>query len=579
MRLDQRQADLALFRVDLDDPNLDLLTDLDDLFGVLDLVISQLGDVQEPFQTLLELDEHAEVGDLRDGPRDAVTNVVTRRDIARPRVSLQLLEAKRDPLLLLIDGQDDALDLVALLHDFGRVRDLLGPRHVRDVQESVDAFLQLDERAVVRQVADAAADDGPWRVVVGHHVPGVHLDLLHAEADLLLLLVDLQHDDLDVIAHVDDLARVVDSLGPGHLGDVHQPLDAVLQLDEGAVGHEVDHLAGDPGTDGVLLLDVLPRRRQLLLHAEGDTLALAIDLEDLDLHLLVDAHHLGRVVAPTPGHIGDVEQTVDPAEVDEHAEVGDVLDLTGAQLALLDLAHQLGLELLAVLLDQLAARDDDVHPLLIDLDDAGVDLLADPLADVTGAADVHLRGREEHRHADVDQQAALDLALDLAVDDVAFLVRLDDAFPAADAVGLALAERDEALRVLDVFHQGLDLEPWDHRLGIGELVDRDTPLGLVSNVDDDRAVFEDAKDLALHDLVRGDVVHRGRHGGVELTNVTHSKGLPGEPIQLLRVHGELLHKLFTVHLQQSGLRKNGHTQSTTIPTRAGAEAIGPSQLL
>ena len=39
------------------------------------------------------------------------------------------------------------------------------------------------------------------------------------------------------------------------------------------------------------------------------------------------------------------------------------------------------------------------------------------------------RGRQEDRHADVHQQAALDLAGDLAGDGVAFLVGVDDAVP------------------------------------------------------------------------------------------------------------------------------------------------------
>ena len=58
--------------------------------------------------------------------------------------------------------------------------------------------------------------------------------------------------------------------------------------------------------------------------------------------------------------------------------------------------------------------------------------------------------RQEHMHADVDQQAALDLAHRLALDHVADLVGLHDAFPAADAVGLLLREHDEPRRVLDL---------------------------------------------------------------------------------------------------------------------------------
>ena len=113
------------------------------------------------------------------------------------------------------------------------------------MQQAVDALLDLDERAVGREVAHRALDDRAERVVLLDQVPGVRLGLLHAERDLLLLLVDLEHDDLDLVAELDQLARVVDAPRPGHLGDVHEALDAVLELHEGAVGHDVDDLARD----------------------------------------------------------------------------------------------------------------------------------------------------------------------------------------------------------------------------------------------------------------------------------------------------------------------------------------------
>ena len=185
--------------------------------------------------------------------------MVTSWDVAAPRVSLQLLEAERDALLLLVNGQNHTLDLIALLDDFVRVRDLAGPRHVRDVQEAINALLQLNERAVVGEVTHLATDNRARRVVLSNHVPRVDLGLLHAERDGLLLDIDFENDNLDLIALLDDFVRVVDALRPRHLGDVHETFDAVLKLDERAVAHEVDDFAVDALRDRVLLSDVLPR--------------------------------------------------------------------------------------------------------------------------------------------------------------------------------------------------------------------------------------------------------------------------------------------------------------------------------
>ena len=124
-----------------------------------------------------------------------------------------------------------------------------------------------------------------------------------------------------------------DALGPGQFGDVDQAFDAGLEFHERAVGHEVDDLALDLGADGILRFDVVPRIGQLLLEAEADALLLVVDVEDDDVEVLADLEHFGRMADAAPAHVGDVEQAVDAVEVDERAEVGDVLDRALADVA------------------------------------------------------------------------------------------------------------------------------------------------------------------------------------------------------------------------------------------------------
>jgi len=143
-----------------------------------------------------------------------------------------------------------------------------------------------------------------------------------------------------------------------------------------------------------------------------------------------------------------VQEAVEAAEVHERAEVGDVRDGARDEVALVDRLKQLLLRLLALVLDELAAGDDDVAALLVDLDHDRADRLADVLADVAWTADVHLGRRHQHRHADVHEQAALDLPHAAALDDVAFGLRAEDLLPAADAIGLPLGELDDARLVL-----------------------------------------------------------------------------------------------------------------------------------
>ena len=98
-------------------------------------------------------------------------------------------------------------------------------------------------------------------------------------------------------------------------------------------------------------------------------MGLVVDLDDLDLDRLADGHDLGRVVDAAPRHVGDVQQAVDAAEIDEGAVLGDVLDDAVDDLALLEVGHELGALLGAALLEDGAARHDDVAAAAIHLED------------------------------------------------------------------------------------------------------------------------------------------------------------------------------------------------------------------
>src|SRR5438552_3905864 len=77
-----------------------------------------------------------------------------------------------------------------------------------------------------------------------------------------------------------------------------------------------------------------------------------------------------------------------------------------------------------------AALHDGVHAGLVDLDDLAEEVLVDVLGDVADAPNRDLRRGEEDRHADVDEQPALDLPRDPPGDRVAALVGRDHLLPA-----------------------------------------------------------------------------------------------------------------------------------------------------
>jgi hypothetical protein len=161
---------------------------------------------------------------------------------------------------------------------------LFGPAHFGDVDEPFDPRLQFDKGAVVGDVGDAAAEFGIGGIFELDTLPRVGFELLHAERDSLRLRVEADDLNLDVLADVQSLGRVVDA-APGDIGDVQQPVDAA-EIDKGAVVGDVL----DDAVEDLPLLQAGDELRALLGAAllqhgtarHDDVAARAVHLENLE---------------------------------------------------------------------------------------------------------------------------------------------------------------------------------------------------------------------------------------------------------------------------------------------------------
>ena len=191
--------------------------------------------------------------------------------------------------LTAIDLEDLHLDLLRGGDDLAGMDVLLGPRHFRDVDQALDAGLELDEGAVVGDVGDAALVAGADRILRLDALPGIVLQLLHAERDAVGLVVDLDDLDLHRLADIEHLGRVIDA-PPGDVGDMQQAVDAAEVHERAVVGDVLDD-----AVDDLALFEVLHQLLALLgagLFQHGaarddDVAAAAIHLEDLERLRLV----------------------------------------------------------------------------------------------------------------------------------------------------------------------------------------------------------------------------------------------------------------------------------------------------
>ena len=210
-----------------------------------------------------------------------------------------------------------------------------------------------------------------------------------------------------------------------------------------------------------------------------------------------------------PRHVGDVQQAVDAAEVDERTVVGEVLDRALDDRAFLQVVHEraaLGGELL---LHHRAARHDDVIALLVELDDLELERLAFEVRGIAHRAHVDQRaGQERADVVDLDREAALDAAGDDAGDDLGLVECLFESRPGAGALGLLARQARLAGAVFDGVERdfdliaGLDL---DLAAFVLELLEGNDGLGLEADVDDDDVVG-DVDDEPGEDHARTDAL-------------------------------------------------------------------------
>src|SRR3954449_9217895 len=351
-------------RIDLEDLEVEGLTFLDRVARILDVGHPELRHGHEPFDVVTQIYNHTLVHQPNRPAPQLHADRIGLADL-EPGIFLGLLESQGDPLVLGIDVEDHDIHRIALLDHLRRMLHPLGPGHVGDVDQAVDSGLDFDEGAEAGQVANLAVDPGAHRVLERQHHPGILLRLLHSERDLLLGLVHLQHHRFDGFTDAHDLRRMANIPGPAHLGDVDQPLDTGLDFHEGAVVGDRDDLALNPGAHRILRGDVLPGIGLQLLHAQADPLSLPVDIEDLDLDFLTDGDHFGGVGHPTVRHVGDVQQPVDATEVDEGAEICDVLHHALPDLPHRQLLHQVLALAGPLILEDDPAADHDVAPALV----------------------------------------------------------------------------------------------------------------------------------------------------------------------------------------------------------------------
>jgi hypothetical protein len=228
----QRQGDALAVQVDLEHLDGDLLADLDDLAGVLDVLPAELGDVDEPVDAA-EVHERTEVDDRGD---DALADLALVQVVEEggAALGLRLLEQRapgeHDVVAVLVELED--LRLEALTEVRREVADATELDQRRG-QEAAKA--DVDDQAALDDLDDGAGDDAVLLLDPLHVAPrALVLRPLLGEDQPALLVLLLKDQGLDGVADGDDLVRV-DVVLDGELARGDDALGLVADVEEDLV--------------------------------------------------------------------------------------------------------------------------------------------------------------------------------------------------------------------------------------------------------------------------------------------------------------------------------------------------------
>ena len=299
----------------------------------------------------------------------------------------------------------------------------------------------------------------------------------------------------------------------GQLGDVHQALDAVEDLDERAEGDDLGDGALELVADVVGVDHPLPRVLLGLLETQRDPLALTVDVQHLDLTV-------SPMVRISDGWLtcdhDSSEMWIRPSipSRSTNAPKSTMLEIVpsttwpGCRRSRIRSRSSLRCS-------SSTARRDSTTLLRLRLSSITLHSIVCPhvLVEVRHAADVDQRRGQEAAHAEVDDQSALDDLDHRALDRLAGLGRRLDAAPRLLEAGALLGQDQPAVLVLLGEDERVDLlAERDLVGGIHGLADRqlaggDDPLGLVADVDQNFVVV-DPDDVAGDDVTLGEGMQR-----------------------------------------------------------------------
>jgi len=221
--------------------------------------------------------------------------------------------------------------------------------------------------------------------------------------------------------------------------------------------------------------------RNELLESQGDLLGFGIEVDDLHLDLVADTEHFGGVIHLAPAHISEVEQAVDPAQIDKGAILSYILHFPIQFRADLNLFQQVRSFDGGLGFQYLFTGEDDVAVIFIEAHNLEAEFLADELIEIGDRFERHLGARQkgfDSHH--IYDHAALDSAAHHTLEDSSVREGVLDLFDVVDEIRFLFGEFQLAFAVFHLVDKDHDGGIQLRNTAVGKFADRDHAIGLVA---------------------------------------------------------------------------------------------------
>ena len=199
-------------------------------------------------------------------------------------------------------------------------------------------------------------------------------------------------------------------------------------------------------------IESIPGMRLQLFQAQSDTFLLVVEVEDNDVEFLVERNHLFGVRNTAPREVGDVNQTVYAAQVDEYTIRGNVLDGTLENLTFFEFGDDLFLLLLELGLDESLVRNNHVLEFLIDFNHLEFHRFSYEYIVVADGFHVDLRTGQECFDAKyIDNHTALGTTFDITLDDFVVFESRVNTIPRTGSAGFLVRQNQLSFLVFLIF--------------------------------------------------------------------------------------------------------------------------------